>query len=510
MRKAREILRLRYELALSYRTIAASQRVGPSTVGDTIRRATDAGLDWNAVKELSDEEVDRLLYSKPAPSGPRPEQRPLPDFAEVHAERLKPGVTLQLLHVEYREQHPDGYGYTQFCEYYQRWVQARGLTMRQEHRAGEKVFVDYSGKKPHIVDAQTGAVVEVELFVGALGASSYTYAEATHTQRVPDFIASHGRMFAFFGGVTRATVPDQLKSAVSRASSYEPGLQRTYEDFAEHYGTAVIPARPARPRDKAKAEVAVQVAQRWILARLRKQRFFSLDELNQRIRELLDELNARPMRRYGMSRRELFERTDQPELLPLPSTLYTVATWSKVTVGADYHVDVDGHGYSVPFRLAHKEVEVRATATIVEVLRHRKRVTVHVRSSVKGKNTTKPEHLPVAHRRHLEWTPDRIEHWAAEVGPATAALVAAILEERPHPEQGYRSCLGILRLEKRYGRPRLELACARAGAAGARSYAHVAEILKRGLDRLVPTTPDESSTKPVVHENVRGPSAYEN
>jgi transposase len=510
MRKVREVLRLRHRQGLNYRDIAASLDIGLGTVGETIRRAAEAGLDWEAVERLSEEELEQRLYRRPATPGPSPEGRPLPDFALVHSERMKVGVTLALLHEEYRAEHPDGYGYTQFCEHYQRWLQPRGLTMRQEHCAGDKVFVDYSGKKPRIVDAATGAEVEVELFVGVLGASNYTYAEASLTQRVPDWIASHVRMFESFGGVTRAIVPDQLKSGVTRASSYEPGLQRTYEDFAEHYGTAVVPARPARPRDKAKVEVAVQVAQRWILARLRKQRFFSLDELNQRIRELLGELNARRMRRYATSRRALFERVDQPALLPLPASPYVVATWSKVKVGKDYHVDVDGHGYSVPFQLAGKEVEVRATATTIEVLRRGDRATVHVRSAARGKNSTKAEHLPVAHRRHAEWTTDRIEHWAAEVGPATGALVAAILEDRPHPEQGYRSCLGILRLEKRYGRERLEAACARAGAAGARSYQNVSEILRRGLDRLVLATSDEPSTRTVTHENVRGPSAYEN
>lgn len=508
MRKTKEILRLKYEVGLSHRAIARALSVSVGVVGMTSSRAQASGLTWKEAKGLTEVEVEGRLYTKPkVESG---QERALPDFAQLHAERLKVGVTLQLLHVEYREENPGGYGYTQFCEHYQRWLNQRGLTMRQEHLAGDKVFGDYSGKKAHIVDPNTHERIEVELFVGVLGASSYTYAECTRTQRVHDFIASHTRMFAWFGGVTAAMVPDQLKSAVTVASRYEPGLQRTYEDFAEHYGTAVVPARPKKPRDKAKVEVAVLVAQRWILARLRNQTFFTLDELNKRIRELLEDLNVRRMRRYGVSRRELFEKVDQPSLRPLPTAAYTVATWSVARVGSDYHVDVDGHAYSVPYNLHRQKVEVRATSTIIEVLRKGVRVTVHVRSADRGKKTTKPEHQPVAHRNHAEWTTERILHWATEVGPATLALATAILTERPHPEQGYRSCLGILRLGKRYGLERLERACSRALAGGARSYTHVESILKHGLDRLEPSSPNHDDHPAPTHENVRGPSAYEN
>ena len=506
MRKTREILRLKLCIRLSHREIARSLGVSLGVVGETAVRAKRGELDWEKIGGLTDDALEARLYGERTTRG-ESEERPLPNYAEIHADRLKPGVTLALLHYEYRQENPGGYGYTQFCEYYSRWLDNRGLTMRQDHLAGDKMFVDYSGKKPSIVDPATGERVEVELFVAVLGASSHTYAEATHTQRVPDFLASHGRAFEFFGGVTAAIVPDQLKSGVTSASKYEPGLQRSYEDMAEHYGTAIVPARPRKPRDKAKVEVAVQVVQRWILARMRKQTFFSLQEINARIRELLEELAHRRMRRVGMSRRELFERTDRPALRPLPSSAYILGTWSKAKVGSDYHVEVDGHAYSVPHRKVGLEVEMRATANTVEVLLHGERIAVHVRCQGIGQKSTDPDHLPVAHRKHLEWTPDRIQTWAAEIGTATVALVAAILDERPHPEQGYRSCLGLLRLQKRYGGERLERGCARALHAGARSYTHVNAILRAGLDRLDLVAPAEA--QPVMHENLRGPSYYE-
>ena len=507
MRKTREILRLKLCVGLSHRTIASSLGVSVGVVGETAVRAKRGKLDCGQLGGLTDEALGERLYGVRPTRGASGE-RPLPNYAEVHAERLRPGVTLALLHYEYQQQNPGGYGYTQFCAYYSRWLDRRGLTMRQDHLAGDKMFVDYSGKKPAIVDLKTGERIEVELFVAVLGASNHTYAEATYTQRVADFVASHGRAFEYFGGVTATIVPDQLKSAVVIASKYEPGLQRSYEDMAEHYGTAIVPARPHKPRDKAKVEVAVQVVQRWILARMRKQTFFSLDELNARIRELLAELADRRMRRFGMSRRELFERTDRPALRPLPATAYVLGAWSGTTVGSNYHVEVDGHAYSVPHRKVGEEVEMRATANTVEVLLGGERIAVHVRGHEVGGKTTNTDHLPVAHRKHLEWTPERIQSWAAEIGTATTALVAAILDERPHPEQGYRSCLGLLRLQKRYGSDRLERGCARALYAGARSYTHVNAILKAGLDRLDLVPPAEPL--PVAHANLRGATYYEN
>jgi transposase len=435
------------------------------------------------------------------------DDRPLPDWGTLHAERRRVGVTLELLHLEYLAQHPDGYRYSAFCERYRRWLKDRHLSMRQEHLAGEKLFVDYSGKKPHYIDGKTGLPVEVELFVAVMGASSFTYVEATATQKGPDFIASHVRAFEFFGGVTGMLVPDQLRSGVTVPCRYEPGIQRTYDELAKHYGTAVVPARPGHPRDKAKVETAVLVAQRWILARLRNQTFFSLDELNQRIWELLDELNDRPMRIYRASRRELFERLDRPALRPLPVERFVYADWKAARVNIDYHVELDGHYYSVPHALVREKVELRITASTVEVIHRNQRVASHPRSSKRGMHTTTAEHMPKSHQQHREWTPSRITHWAGTVGVKTEELVAAILRERTHPEQGYRSCLGILRLGKRYGNERLEAACARALVAGARSYRHVESILKHSLDRVADIE-QRSNAKSIDHENVRGRDYY--
>jgi transposase len=505
MRKTREILRQKWELGRTHREIAASVGQSLGAVATTLGRARAAGLDWAQTQTLSDAALEERIY------GPREETtaRPMPAFEYLHAERKKPGVTLELLHLEYLEKQPDGYRYTQFCEHYRTWLGKRGLTMRQEHKAGEKLFVDYSGKKPHIIDSKTGEVIEVELFVAVLGASNYTFAEATLTQRGPDFIASHLRAFRFLGGVVGALVPDQLKSGVAVACRYEPGIQRTYEEMALHHGTAVLPARPAHARDKAKVEAGVQIAQRWILARLRHETFFSLEALNERIAELLEVLNDRRMRVYGASRRELFERLDRPALKPLPADPFEYCEWKKVRLNIDYHAEVDHHYYSAPHPLVHEELEARFTATTVELLHRGERVASHLRSYQRGRHTTVTAHMPKAHQKHLEWTPSRIIHWAASIGPKTQALVEAILAERRHPEQGYRSCLGILRLAKRFGEGRLEAACARAGAVRARSYRHVESILKNGLDRLPSPVEETEERAPLAaHENIRGGGYY--
>jgi transposase len=508
MRKTREILRQKWELGRTHRDIAESVGASLGAVAVTLSRAKSAGLDWTAAQALGDDALEERIYGVRS----SPLTRMLPDFEYLHAERKKPGVTLQLLHLEYLEKFPGGFRYTAFCDRYREWLNRRGLTMRQEHFAGEKLFIDYAGKKPHIVNPTTGEVIDVELFVAVLGASNYTYAEATLTQRGPDFIASNVRALAFIGGVPAALVPDQLKSAVTVASRYEPGINRTYEDLALHYGTTVVPARPRRPRDKAKVEVAVQIAERWIVARLRHETFFSLDALNERIAELLVELNERKMRRYGASRRELFERLDRPALKPLPVEPFTYCEWMKGRLNIDYHVEVDHHFYSAPHQLVHEVLEARATATTVELLHRGERVASHVRSYVRGRHSTLTEHMPKAHQKHLEWSPTRIIGWGANIGPKTRELVEAILAERRHPEQGYRSCLGILRLGKRFGHDRLEAAAARAVAVRARSYRHVELILKNGLDRMpsaVESDASEGTTTPIVHENIRGGGYYQ-
>lgn len=506
MRKTREILRQKWVLERSHREVATSVGLSVGAVAGTLKRAAEAQLDRPTLDAMSDEALESLLY----PAKPSATVRPLPDFPYIHVERKKAGVTLELLHLEYIERHPEGYRYTQFCEHYRTWLARRGLVMRQEHKAGEKAYVDYAGKKPHFVDPSTGEVIEVELFVAVLGASNYTYAEATRTQRGPDFIQSHVRMLAYFGGVPRALVPDQLKSGVTTACRYEPGIQRTYEEMALHYGTTVLPARPARPRDKAKVEVGVQVVERWILARLRNETFFSLEALNTRIAEVLEDINARRMRRYDASRRELFERIDKPALAALPAEAFTYAEWKVARLNIDYHVEVDHHFYSAPHALVHEQLDVRFGAETVELFHKTQRVAAHPRSFARGRHTTDPAHMPKAHQKHLEWTPSRIIQWASTIGTSTSALTEAILAERRHPEQGYRSCLGILRLAKRYGNERLEAACGRALTVRARSYRHVESILKNGLDRLPITDSEqaESSMPTAPHENIRGGDYY--
>jgi len=503
MRQTREILRQKMLLRRSHRAIAKSVGVSAGVVSLASRRATAASLDWEQIDSLDDSALESRLY----PSAALASERAEPDCAWIHRERHRPGVTLELLHHEYLEQHAKGLKYTAFCERYRDWLRRRGLVMRQVHLAGDKLFVDYSGKKAHIVDPDTGEVIDVELFVAVLGASNYTYAEATATQRGPDWIASHVRTLEYIGGAPAALVCDQLKSGVTRACRYEPEAQRTYEELAEHYQTTVLPARPKHPRDKAAVEVGVQIVQRWILARIRNEVFHSLGELNARIRELLVDLNGRVMRRYGKSRRELFEHLEHDKLRPLPSTRFEYSDWVKVRANIDYHVVVDGHFYSVPHALRHEQLDARLTQTTVEIFNNRNRVWAHRRSSVRGGFTTVAEHMPSAHRAQAEWTPTRILAWAEKLGPATRQLADEILRERPHPEQGFRSCLGILRLAKRYGDDRVEAACRRAIAVRARSYRHVESILKRGLDRTASTSAD-TTPPPIHHENVRGRGYY--
>lgn len=507
MRHTREILRQKWLLGRGHRAIAQSLGVSLGTVGTTVLRARAASLDWPQTQALSDPALETRLYGPRVAPGTT---RSLPDCASIHTELRKPGVTLQLLHLEYLEPHPQGYRYTQFCEHYCRWLAHHSLIMQQVHRAGEKLFVDCSGKKPSIIDPATGEVLPVELFVAVLGASNYTYTEATRTQRVPDWITSHTRAFAFFGGVPEAIVCDQLKSGVVLPCRYEPGLQRTYEEFVQHYGAVILPARPGRARDKAKVEVGVQLAQRWILARLRHETFFSLDALNARIAELREALNARPMRVYQASRRDLFERLDRPLLRPLPAVPFVYGEWKMAWVNIDYHVELHGHYYSVPHRLVHEQVEVRLTVTTVEIFHQGLRIASHPRSDERGRHSTLAAHMPKAHQRHLEWTPSRMLAWARTLGPQTHALVHAIPQDWPHPEQGYRSCLGVLRLARRYGEPRVEAACSRALAVGARSYRHVEAILKHGLDRVpLPTQTALPIGSPGAHEHVRGPTYYQ-
>lgn len=505
MRKVREILRLTHEVKLAYREVARSAGVSVGVVSKVVSRAKKAGLEWADIAPLDEAALEVRLNGPVVEPGVARDE---PDPVWIHVEKMKPGVTLELLHIEYLESHPNGLRYTAFCERYRTWLARRKLTMRQAHKAGERAFVDYSGKRPSIVDKKTGERIPVELFVGVLGASSFTFAEATRSQQGVDFIQSHVRMLEYFGGAPALIVPDNLKSGVTTSSWYDPEIQRTYEDLAEHYSTAVLPARPKKPRDKAKVEVAVQVVQRWILARIRNEVFFSLDALNARIRELSEVLNDRPMRAYKKSRRELFELLDKPALTPLPVERFVYSEWQKARLNIDYHLAFDGNLYSAPYALVHETVEVRATATTVELYFKNQRVASHVRSYGKGKLVTTTAHMPKAHQEHLEWPPSRVIDWAGKIGPNVKELIEALIAERKHPEQGYRPSLGIIRLAKTYGNERVDRACRRAHVAGARNYRHVAAILKNHLDEA-PMPDDVDDNGPHVdHENIRGPGYY--
>jgi transposase len=502
MRKVRDVLRLS-AAGMSKRKIAASLGMSATAARDCIWRARRTGLAWPLPADLTDEELECRLYP---PAVAAKDRRPQPDWAVVHRELRRPGVTLQLLWEEHRAIHPNGYGYSHYCELYRTWAVRLSPTMRQSHVAGERMFVDYAGTTLEVIDPSSGEVMTAQLFVAALGASNYTYAEATWTQGLSDWIGSHTRTFAFIGGVPAMVVSDNLRSGITKACFYEPAVNRTYAEMAAHYNTAIVPARPYRARDKAKVEVAVQIATRFIIAKLRNRQFFSLCALNEAISELVAQINTRASRHLGASRRALFEDLERSALKPLPAEPYVFAEWKECRVGLDYHVDVDKHYYSVPHQLLREKIWARITARTVEVFHRGQRVAAHVRSSSNRKHTTVREHMPSSHRRYADWTPERLRRQAGEIGRNTSALVEIILRERTHPEQGFRACVGILRLVKTYGRERLEDACSRALEIGARSYSSVNSILKNNLDRQRPAKPADGPA--IAHDNIRGPTYF--
>lgn len=506
MRRLRDILRLKYEAGLPHRAIAQACAVGLGTVSEYLARAAAAGVVWPLPDDLDDAALERRLFARPADVAGR--DRTVPAWPELHQELKRPGVTLQLLWIEYRAAHPTGYAYSHFCERYRQWARVLKPSMRQVHRAGEKLFVDFSGKRPSLVDATTGEVVLVELFVGALGASGLIYAEATRRQDLASWVGAHVRMIEYFGGSPAIWVPDNLKSGVTTANFYEPEIHRTYADLARHYGAVVLPARAAHPKDKPKVEVSVQIAQRWILAVLRHQTFFTLADLNTAIRTCLDAVNARPMQVVGVSRRVLFEQLDRPALRALPATRYELATWKPCRVNIDYHVEIDHNWYSVPYQLVHVRVEARVTATTIEVFLRGQRVASHARLTGRGRYSTDVAHMPRSHRAHAEWTPSRLIAWAEQTGLATGRLVAGILERRPHPEQGYRACLGLMRLGRHHGLHRLDAACARAERLRSYCYRTVEHILKNQQERL-PLDEPAPARPALPHENLRGATYYE-
>ena len=507
MRKIREVLRLHEAEHLSSRAVGIAVGLPRTTVRNYIDRAREVGLHWPLPDDLDDRDLEERLFGRAAPP-PVILRRPEPDWAAIHAEMRRPHVTLMLLWSEYRERCRDGFAYSWFAERYRAYADHLDVVLRGHHRAGEKLFLDFAGDKIKIVDPETGVISEAELFVAVLGASNYTYAEALPAQSLPHWTAAHVHAFEFIGGVPALLVPDNLRSAVTRADRYEADLNRTYEELAAHYGTAIMPARPHKPRDKAKVEAGVLIVERWILAALRNRTFFSLAEANAAIRERLEWLNARPFRKLEGCRASVFEAVDRPALRPLPERPYEWGIWKRVKVNIDYHVELDFHYYSVPYGLAHEICDARLSATTVELFVRGRRVASHPRSYERYRATTTASHMPASHRAHLEWTPSRLINWGEQAGPSTGRLVDEILASKPHPEQGYRSALGVMRLSRRYGNERLEAACTRALAIASPSYRSVDSILRNGLDRAA--LPAPGARRPhVTHANVRGPGYYE-
>jgi len=504
MRKLKDVLRLKYESGLSNRQIGKSLSISPGTVSTYLSSARCAGVSWPLPKEMSDDDLESQIFPPLAES--RDSKTEEADFGAIHLELKRKGVTLQLVWEEYKAGCAGKpMSYPHFCRRYRAWRKCLDVSMRQIHKAGEKLFIDYAGQTMPIVDRTTGEVHHAHIFVACLGASNYTYAEVTASQELPNWIASHVRAFEFFGGVPELVVPDNLKSAVTKACRYEPDLNPTYHDLIAHYGTAVMPARPAKPQDKAKVETAVQIVERWILAKLRHQTFFSLGELNKAIHALLSEMNDKPFQKLPGSRRSQFESLDKKALKPLPNTPYEFARFKKARVNIDYHIELEGHYYSVPYALNRQVIEAKITAHQVAIYHKGKRVALHLRAQRKGAFTTCKEHMPKSHRLHSDWSPGRLLNWAQTIGPSTIEMVKNLLD-KPHVEQGYRASLGLLNLNKRFGSTRLEAACKRAIAIGSPTRRSVLSILEKGLDKQPVNT--DCTTELPSHSNIRGSKYY--
>jgi transposase len=505
MRRIHRLMTLRFGAGEGTRAIARELGISHSTVREYLARIAAAGITWPLCAEMTDAALERLLFvNGGVQAGAR--YRNEPDWAVVARELKRPGVTLMILWEEYRGVHPDGYAYSRYCQLFRAFERRLSPSMRQNHLAGDKGFVDYSGKRVPIVDPLTGAVREAEIFVAVLGASNLTYAEATWTQALPDWIGAHVRCLRFWGAVPRLLVPDNLKSGVHKASFYDPEINRSYGAMAAHYGVGVLPARPYHPRDKAKVETAVRIAQYYILGRLRHVTFFSLAECNAAITAIIADMNGRLMRRLGLSRRQLFETLEQPVMRPLPENDYEFAEWRLSRVGIDYHVEIAGFFYSVPHGLLREQVDTRLTERTVEVFHRGQRVAAHQRRYGGPRHGTLPDHMPSAHRRYAEWNPERFQHQARAIGPCTEALVLAVLAQRPHPEQGFRTCVGILRLFRGIEATRAEAVCARAIEIGALTYKSVASILELRLEGK--TAPQPADSAPILHANIRGSRYY--
>jgi transposase len=502
MRQLRQLLRLSAD-GVSVRDIAERLGIARSTVQDSLARAKASGLSWPLPGELTDDVLERRLFAR---SGCQQGLRRLvePDWGTIAVELKNPGVTLLILWEEYRAIHPDGYGYSRFCELWRGFEQRLSPTMRQVHEPGDKVFVDYSGKKFPIVDRNTGEVREAEIFIGVLGASSYTFAEATWTQTLPDWIGSHVRMFRFYQGCPRLCVPDNLKSGVNKASFYDPEINRTYGKMACHYAVGILPAKAARPRYKAKVEGGVRIAQSYILGRLRNLTFFCLEEANEAIAKAVEQINTRIMRHVGQSRQSLFETVERPALGSLPTEDFEFAEWRFARVATDYHVEFDGYYYSVPYTLLRQQVEIRATSRTIEVFLKGQRVAAHPRRYGGDHFATKLDHMPSSHRRFAEWSPQRFQRWGASIGPHTEGLIIAILASRKYPEQGFRSCLGVLRLYNNIPVEQAEAVSARA--------VEINGLSSKSVNSLIKTyKASKNAAEPaaiVEHSNLRGSSYF--
>lgn len=501
----RTILRLSYEQGLSVRAISERLSLSKTQVATYLLRAREAGLSWPLPADFtSDEELKGVLFRR---VGRPPLDLSEPDWAHVAQELKRKGVTLTLLWQEYRAAHPDGYGYTWYCQKFEAYQHRISPSFRHRHEAGAVMQTDYAGQTVAIIDPKTGEIREAQIFVAVLGASSLTFVLARFSQALPDWIEAQQQALTYFGGVPKAIVCDNLKAGVAKALWFEPTLNRTFAAMAEHYDTTILPTRAKKPRDKGKVEGAVLIVERWILARLRNGRFFSLFDLNAEIGVLLEDLNNRIMRQAGKSRRQLFEEVERGALAPLPATPFEYAEWKSAKVHPDYHVEVDKTFYSVPHQWIGRDVDVRLTYRLVEIFCHHKRIASHVRRSQRAGHVTVHAHMPKAHQRYADITPARLIEMAARLGRNTAILVERLMRERPHPEQGYRSAMGILALARRYERERVEAACERALAIGAISYSSVSTILKSNLDRTNTEANPVAPTPP--HANIRGRTYYQ-
>lgn len=508
MRKLREILRLRLKNELSMRQIRDSLKLSLGTIQKVVNQSKKLDLDWSAVEKLNDQQLASHFHTND--EIPDANERPLPCWEDVHKDLKRKGVTQQLLWEEYVQEYPGhSYSYPQYCVLYRAWSKKQKRSMRQTHKAGEKLFVDYAGQTVPIVSQATGEVYFAEIFVAVLGASNYTFCEATRSQKLPDWLGSHARAFEFIGGVPLLVVPDNLKSGVTRACRYDPDVNPSYQQLAAHYGTTIVPARPRKPKDKAKAEVGVQIIERWILAKLRHQTFFSLTELNICIRALLEEANNKPFKQLKGTRRQWYESLDKPALASLPKHAYEYTDIKRVKVNIDYHIHYDQHFYSVPDYLVGEKIEMHAKDKLIECFFHNKRVTSHARKYYPG-TTTLPEHMPVRHEKHHKWTPAGLMNWAKAIGNEVLIWIQAVLKQKQHEEEAYRVCLGLLRLSKSYSEARLNNACAIANKHGLYRLKHINGILQSNQDQLLSSI-DDSEYLPLLpqsHENIRGPGSF--